>query len=308
MSRVGLTLAAALLIAASPASAQGLFESLFGLIAPPPQAPARAPGPLTPGGRPYAMPSAPLVPRSTPLDDVDFDTGSRYRTLCVRTCDGYMFPISTRTTRRGFYRDQMRCRASCGEETRLFLVPAGAAEMAGAVDVHGRPYSSLRTANLYKKTRVDGCQCRPAPWSASEMNRHASYADAEESERAKRHADAILEVVRDAGGTIEIVEPEAAEADPGRHPPFEATADRMPDDPERQPAVPTPVAAPRPLTSPPRPSPAPRVVERRPKVDRIAAPPPAKPAAQPGPGWVTSPFALGATSTLTWPGDTPRRR
>jgi hypothetical protein len=306
MSRVGVALVALLFVLATPASAQSLLESLFGLSAPPP-APVRTSVPMTPGGRPYTTPSAPIMPRATMLDDIDFDSGTRFRTLCVRTCDGYMFPISTRTTRRGFYRDQMRCRAACGDEARLFLVPASAIEMEGAVDIHGRPYTSLRTANLYKKSFVSGCQCRPAPWSATALNRHHAYAVAEEGERAKRHAEAIAQVVLDAGGTIEVVEPDGAEPDPGRFMTAEPSENASPadvaaDDMPR--AVPAPGVAARPFRSVPRPVQAVRVAPAAAKPSRImqvSSPPPQ-------PGLFGGPFSLGAASNLTWPGDAPKRR
>lgn len=37
-----------------------------------------------------------------------------YRTVCVRTCDGYFWPISFSTTEDYFDRDQAQCASSCG--------------------------------------------------------------------------------------------------------------------------------------------------------------------------------------------------
>jgi hypothetical protein len=99
----------------------------------------------------------------------------------------------------------MRCSAACGSEARLFFLPASNLDMEEAIDLSGKPYITLRTANLYKKTAVPGCQCRPDPWSAAELSRHRQYADLEEPERAKAHAAAIAVVVTDAGGSLEPV-------------------------------------------------------------------------------------------------------
>ena len=47
-----------------------------------------------------------------------------FRTLCVRTCDGYYFPISFSTTSEHFPADARSCEAICpGTEARLFYLP-----------------------------------------------------------------------------------------------------------------------------------------------------------------------------------------
>ena len=60
-------------------------------------------------------------------DDNDEDKKERpreagtYRTLCVRLCDGYYFPISFSATRDRFARDAKTCETSCGGQARLFV-------------------------------------------------------------------------------------------------------------------------------------------------------------------------------------------
>jgi hypothetical protein len=168
-------------LAPTVAAAQGFFQQLFGGGPPAIEAPQSRPAPmLTPGGRPYQLPYAYTPRQRSSDDDDDRDTrGGKYKTVCVRMCDGYFFPISNSTTKRGFYRDQMRCRASCGDDARLFHVPAGSTEMSMASDGQGRIYGLLAVANRHKKTVVPGCQCRPDPWSAAELGRHAQYAVAD---------------------------------------------------------------------------------------------------------------------------------
>ncbi|RTL66072.1 MAG: DUF2865 domain-containing protein [Hyphomicrobiales bacterium] len=99
-----------------------------------------------------------------------------YRTICVRLCDGYYFPISTVAPRTRLEADAAQCTASCSSEARLFfhLNPGG--DVASARDFTGLHYESLSNAFRYLKQAVDGCRCRPEPWSSTEVQRHQRYA------------------------------------------------------------------------------------------------------------------------------------
>ena len=56
--------------------------------------------------------------------DRGYSGNGTYRTLCVRTCDGYYFPISFSTTSEYFPADARSCEALCpGTEARLFYYP-----------------------------------------------------------------------------------------------------------------------------------------------------------------------------------------
>jgi hypothetical protein len=192
-------LALALALAPSPACAQGLLDFLFGGGAAKPQAAPQSSGPLTPGGRTYQPQGVFYTPaRRIEADDDANDKGMRYRTICVRMCDGYYFPISNATTRRGFMRDQMRCSASCGEG-RLFHQPTASLDVDQAVDMNGKPYGRLTTAYRYRKALVAGCQCRPEPWSDAELSRHLAYGQAAEREKAARGEAQVT----DAGAGVE---------------------------------------------------------------------------------------------------------
>jgi hypothetical protein len=89
-----------------------------------------------------------------------------YRTLCVRTCDGYYFPISGASSELDFQRDQKNCEAMCpGTEVKLYHHRATSEEseaMVAAAD--GKPYTELATAFLYRNTdtpRDQSCGCNP---------------------------------------------------------------------------------------------------------------------------------------------------
>ena len=90
-----------------------------------------------------------------------------YRTLCVRLCDGFYFPISFATPEGGLARDAEQCRASCGVEARLFYHPNPGGSVENMMDLTGRAYSALPTAFKYRQTLVAGCLCRPPPVSAA---------------------------------------------------------------------------------------------------------------------------------------------
>ncbi len=87
-----------------------------------------------------------------------------YRTMCVRTCDGYYFPISFATTSSNFSRDEKSCQSMCpGTEVALYHHDAAGEESEAMISLSGEPYTALPTAFDYRKTnvaKVPGCECR----------------------------------------------------------------------------------------------------------------------------------------------------
>lgn len=117
----------------------------------------------------------------------------RYRTLCVRTCDGFYFPIGDGVGRERLNRDARTCEARCDGEARLYYYPVNGGSPETMVDLAGRPYAQTQTAFLYRKTLVQGCSCKPAPWSAESAARHRGYKEddrmlAEMRESERRYA------------------------------------------------------------------------------------------------------------------------
>ena len=164
------------------AVAQSLFEQLFGWSAPRSQpAPMSRAGLPGIGGEPLKLQHAVARPDVEPEEGRgrrDRRSGA-YRTVCVRTCDGFYFPISNSSSRGDFHADADACRSRCGSsEARLFY-HSNTGEIGDAVDLSGRSYKSLSAAFLYRKKLVDGCTCKPMPWSPAEINRHRQYAIAE---------------------------------------------------------------------------------------------------------------------------------
>jgi hypothetical protein len=290
-------LAALLALPSASAQAQGFFESLFGGGGPPPYAgPAQRqtlPPPVT---SPYGY-RAPLYSPyrgETRRDDDNFPVSrsGSYRTLCVRMCDGYYWPISHAVNRGSFYRDANVCRASCGEEAKLFYHPSSQGDVSEMVDLTGRAYVKLPTAFRYRKALSDGCKCKPEPWAQSELDRHRRYALNESvDERLKR--ERLAERVE---------KPEPMQAEPPRL--ASLPADKDPDVADPAPFDSLPARQPEPIESP------------RPRTRRADTRLDSRPAAQPKstakgstiarpakPAVGGSPFGLGGPSKSRWPGD-----
>jgi hypothetical protein len=88
-----------------------------------------------------------------------------YRTLCVRLCDGYYFPVSFSTLPNHFQRDAEICQSKCAAPVQLYYHqnPGGAVEQAVAADT-SEPYAKLKTAFRYRKEYVQGCSCKEAEY------------------------------------------------------------------------------------------------------------------------------------------------
>jgi hypothetical protein len=84
-----------------------------------------------------------------------------YRTVCVRLCDGYYFPVSFSTLPTHFARDLEACQSKCAAPTELYFHqnPGGSVEQMVSQRSQ-QPYTSLRTAFRYRKEFVAGCSCK----------------------------------------------------------------------------------------------------------------------------------------------------
>lgn len=103
-------------------------------------------------------------PRSRPnqFGNLPFAT---YRTLCVRLCDGYYFPVSFSTLPNHFQRDSDVCQSQCAAPAELFYHqnPGGAVEQMVSVQSQ-QPYIGLKSAWRYRKEFVQGCSCKAAEY------------------------------------------------------------------------------------------------------------------------------------------------
>ena len=100
-----------------------------------------------------------------------------YRTMCVRLCDGFFFPISFATTPDRFATDEAACRSRCASPARLYAYPNPGGEPEQMHDTRGQPYSALKTAFLFRTNYDESCTCKPHPWQQEALARHRAFAE-----------------------------------------------------------------------------------------------------------------------------------
>lgn len=92
-----------------------------------------------------------------------------YRTVCVRLCDGYYFPVSFSTLPTYFGRDADVCQSQCAAPTALYFHQNPGQSVDQMVSQRDqRPYSELKTAFRYRKEYVTGCSCKQAEYVAAD--------------------------------------------------------------------------------------------------------------------------------------------
>jgi hypothetical protein len=136
-----------------------------------------------------------LEPAPEPKDRVEERRGEErwqgrsvsgtYRTLCVRLCDGFYWPISHATTHSRFRRDANRCEQSCPGRSRLFVHSHPDQAPEDMVDLEGQPYRKLDNAFRHQREYVSTCTCRGHPWEQEAIARHRAYAEASKTAKER---------------------------------------------------------------------------------------------------------------------------
>lgn len=96
--------------------------------------------------------------------DLSGPTGGTYRTMCVRRCDGYYFPISYGSSPAQFDQDASRCENMCpGSTVELYFQSVAEKDSENMLSLDGQtPYLSLPNAFAYRKRAVGSdpqCNC-----------------------------------------------------------------------------------------------------------------------------------------------------
>jgi hypothetical protein len=112
-----------------------------------------------------------------------------YRTLCVRLCDGFYWPVSHSTARTRFSKDAKQCEVNCPGRSQLFVQRTGSEDVEGMADLKGIPYTQLKNALRYRTEYVRDCTCRGNPWDAEAIARHRAYAEAAKATQEKSAAN-----------------------------------------------------------------------------------------------------------------------
>jgi hypothetical protein len=162
---------------------RGFFESLFG----------------PPRGQP--QPSE-IMPEGQPIIAEGEQSLGGGKLVCVKTCDGSFFPLSSSPGgRQGA--DEM-CQALCpGTETRAYAYPGGDNGLNRAVSVStNQAYTSLATAFKFRKTFDGSCACKKENESWALVLRRA------ESMLEQRKGDVIVTAEK----SEELSRPKAVQA------------------------------------------------------------------------------------------------
>lgn len=199
---------------ATAAAAQSFFEQLLGLGSQ--QAPVQQ---LGSNGAVLYGPTAAKRSESDGLRsnrrEETPDAAGNAQTMCVRTCDGYYWPLHYPVSKRDFASEANLCQATCGAQARLYVRPGPGTDAEEMKDLDGNSYGASPNAFAYRKGLVNGCACRPMPWSDGERARHEGYALAE-AEKGIRSAQVETERVKAAAeGPAVATAPVAAPFEPG---------------------------------------------------------------------------------------------
>jgi hypothetical protein len=105
------------------------------------------------------------------------DPNGVYRSVCVRTCDGFFFPISYSTYAGRLSEDANMCQANCAAPSELYVYRTGG-DIAQAISLNGTAYADLPNAFKYRKEYVKGCSCKQAEYNPTEIEAAAQKAEA----------------------------------------------------------------------------------------------------------------------------------
>jgi len=98
-----------------------------------------------------------------PEGDTSTSSSNTYKTLCVRTCDGYYFPISYSTIPGKFADDEKTCQRLCpASDVALYSHRSSGEDIGQAVSTSGRLYTELPNAFAYRKQFNPSCSCKAA--------------------------------------------------------------------------------------------------------------------------------------------------
>ncbi|MEP7454910.1 DUF2865 domain-containing protein [Phyllobacterium sp. SB3] len=97
--------------------------------------------------------------------------GGQYQTMCVRTCDGYYFPLTYETGAENFPRDQAQCQAQC-PGAQLFFKPTGEERPEAMISLGGQAYRDMPNAFKFRKAGANAtpqCTCQKTAGNFSTM-------------------------------------------------------------------------------------------------------------------------------------------
>jgi len=221
------------------------------------------------------------------------DSNGRYRSVCVRLCDGFFYPIHYSTYGSLLGQDAQLCQSNCAAPAELYVYRNPGQEIEQAVSLNGSAYMDLPVALRYRKEFVNGCSCKQAEYNPTEIESANKRAEADAAAKpvkgkgkaaAKAPAPAAVPAPQAAapagaaGGQPQLdpgatgSNDKAAAAAPAAPPPVPAA--------QKPPAPPATAAAPPPAPTPPASASAAPPAQGQSTVIKKAPKPPVAPPAQ----------------------------
>jgi hypothetical protein len=160
------------------------------------------------------------------------DPNGRYRSVCVRLCDGFFYPISFSTYASSLAQESERCQSSCAAPAELYVYRNPGQEIEQAISLNGSAYMDLPVALKFRKTYVNGCSCKQAeynPTAIEEANKRAEAEAASQPTKGKAKGKV-------AAAPAAAPAPQAAATPPAGA--LEVTGSNEPANPQAQPAAP----------------------------------------------------------------------
>jgi len=107
------------------------------------------------------------------------DPNGRYRSVCVRLCDGFFYPISYVTYGARLAQDATQCQSNCAAPAELYVYRNPGQEIEQAVSLNGSAYMDLPVALRFRKEFVNGCSCKQAEYNPTEIEAANKRAEAD---------------------------------------------------------------------------------------------------------------------------------
>jgi Protein of unknown function (DUF2865) len=196
------------------------------------------------------------------------DPNGRYRSVCVRLCDGFFYPISYTTYASQLAQEAQQCQSSCAAPAELYVYRNPGQEIEQAISLNGSAYMDLPVALRFRKEYVQGCSCKQAEYNPTEI----------EAANKRAEAEAASQPAKGKGkGKVAAKPPTPAPAGQTTAPPARTDGQPLPQldldvTGSTAPANPVPAAASPQTTPPDAAAPTP---PRPPAASASAAPPPA---------------------------------
>jgi hypothetical protein len=107
------------------------------------------------------------------------DPNGHYRSVCVRLCDGFFYPISWATYATRLAEEAQQCQSSCAAPAELYVYRNPGQEIEQAISLNGSAYMDLPVALRFRKEYVQGCSCKQAEYNPTEIEAANKRAEAD---------------------------------------------------------------------------------------------------------------------------------